>query len=936
MTRLKSLILILTGILLFSCSPDNQEGEGGADTFTVRLDVPAGDFGGNIKTRWKAGDEISINGYAYKAQKDGVEAVFSPVSTPAPKAGQYVAVYPSSFKVEGTTVSGTLPGSVTQSNNTSTYPPLVQVAKSSNRTLQLKNVLSYVSVGIKAEGVKGFKFESAGEEVLCGKFSVDCSSTDYQLSVQEGEKAVSVNAAASSFVMNSTVLVATLPRTLKSGFGVTMTFDDAHSAISWSSSTGEHTVLYRAGLLQLGDFAYDFSTAMGTLGRLASGLKAIIDCNSPLSSPVSRMLFSSFSEVHGGDIVPGICEQYVVNPSFEVWDATGDLGESKTELIYTGGSAIAEDEAVAYPWEKRLSGSGASVGKTTSEKYNTDYSQCLTVSTGGTATLLQRLALPFYRVSKYKLSFYAKSSGSEVSLKASFHDTQNNENKVLSPEYSPALTSGWQRYETELTLTSSSHMHNGRYQQYNVWFDVSGSGQVWIDQVNVIPSDCIEGIFNPETVEYFRQYKVQGIRWPGGNFTSGYNWKDGIGERDLRPSRKNPAWGGINSNFCGTDEFMRFCALTGIEPIMGVGYNTSVMPEGDVADWVEYCNGPASTTFGALRAANGHPEPYNIKYWGIGNEVYGTYQLGHVSAASYAIGLSNMVDRMKAVDPGIVILASGQGVHNAYRGAYEGWTETVYSTAGSKIDLFDCHMYVYGNSTSNNLNLGGEAWFRIFAAANFHLRDYIRNFRKIAPGKKMAMLEWGVLPQIAGTNLTPQRQTFANLLLSAIEWNEMIRNSDVMEMAAFHNFSFYISPQNLHSEPVNHRTNLYKELSPMAGGYCVPVNIPVVPTYDQNTNVLDIGVRKAVPEIDAAAVKKGNVLYLSLVNRSPSEKFELGLALSGASVTEISGTTYTSDLPYAKNLWSSVNNCNKATAKVSGSIVTLPPLSFTILEISLK
>ena len=75
MTRLKSLILILTGILLFSCSPDNQEGEGGADTFTVRLDVPAGDFGGNIKTRWKAGDEISINGYAYKAQKDGVEAV---------------------------------------------------------------------------------------------------------------------------------------------------------------------------------------------------------------------------------------------------------------------------------------------------------------------------------------------------------------------------------------------------------------------------------------------------------------------------------------------------------------------------------------------------------------------------------------------------------------------------------------------------------------------------------------------------------------------------------------------------------------------------------------------------------------------------------------------------------------------------------------------
>ena len=172
MTRLKSLILILTGILLFSCSHDNQEGTGGSDAFTVRFDVPASDFGGGIKTRWQAGDMISINGYQYKAEKSGVEAEFVPVSSPAPNASQYVAVYPSTFSIDGMTVSGSLPAQVTQSNNTSTYPPVVQAAKSSSRTIQLKSVLSYVSAGIKADGVKAFRLESSGGEILCGDFSL--------------------------------------------------------------------------------------------------------------------------------------------------------------------------------------------------------------------------------------------------------------------------------------------------------------------------------------------------------------------------------------------------------------------------------------------------------------------------------------------------------------------------------------------------------------------------------------------------------------------------------------------------------------------------------------------------------------------------------------------------------------------------------------------
>jgi alpha-L-arabinofuranosidase len=194
-----------------------------------------------------------------------------------------------------------------------------------------------------------------------------------------------------------------------------------------------------------------------------------------------------------------------------------------------------------------------------------------------------------------------------------------------------------------------------------------------------------------------------------------------------------------------------------------------------------------------------------------------------------------------------------------------------------------------------------------------------------------------VLPSIAGTNHTPQRQTFANLLLSALEWHEMIRNSDVFEMAAFHNFSFYISPQTLHSEPVNYRTNLYKELSPLAGGYCVPVDNSTFPTYNQERNILDIGVQKNVPEIDIAAVLKDGFLYLSCVNSSPSEQREVSLKYLGVKAKAISGNTYTATLPYAKNLWSQRFECTVVPAATNGTMdVTLPPLSYTMLKITVE
>src|SRR5206468_5093319 len=110
-------------------------------------------------------------------------------------------------------------------------------------------------------------------------------------------------------------------------------------------------------------------------------------------------------------------------------------------------------------------------------------------------------------------------------------------------------------------------------------------------------------------------------RWPGGNFVSTYHWEDGVGPLDSRPTKANFAWGALELNTFGTDEFISFCRAVGCEPMICVNAGSGT-PE-EAARWIEYCNGPATSPMGKLRAANGHPEPFHVKHWEVGNELWG-------------------------------------------------------------------------------------------------------------------------------------------------------------------------------------------------------------------------------------------------------------------------------------------------------------------------
>ena len=224
----------------------------------------------------------------------------------------------------------------------------------------------------------------------------------------------------------------------------------------------------------------------------------------------------------------------------------------------------------------------------------------------------------------------------------------------------------------------------------------TGCGTLWLGTASLMPGDNVSG-YRRDVIEAFRQIAPPNIRWPGGNFVSHYHWKDGLGDRDRRPPRPNYAYQGAvgeeweggkpwEPNDVGIDEFMELCGLTGARPYMAVNAGNGTSEE--AADLVEYCNGPAGSPHGSMRAANGHAEPYGIELWGIGNEMFGSWQGGHVDEETYARRHRDIARAMRAVDPSIKLVASG-GRH----WFYPEWNQALFRTAGEYIDYLSLHSY---------------------------------------------------------------------------------------------------------------------------------------------------------------------------------------------------------------------------------------------------
>jgi alpha-N-arabinofuranosidase len=297
-----------------------------------------------------------------------------------------------------------------------------------------------------------------------------------------------------------------------------------------------------------------------------------------------------------------------------------------------------------------------------------------------------------------------------------------------------------------------------------------------------------ENGFRKDVIAAVQGLGVSLLRWPGGNFASGYNWMDGIGPREQRPARRDNAWGALESNRFGTDEFLKYCERVGAEPYLCI--NAGLGSVDDARHWVEYCNEPGNTYWAQQRRKNGRDAPWGVKYWGVGNEIDGPWQLGHKNAEDYAKFALEAAKAMRRADQSLQLIASGSSNFGP-NADWVGWNRTVLDRLKTEIDYISLHTYI-GNNDNN---------FEKFLAVSRDIEDrievvegQIRAARVGNPDARpihIAFDEWNVWYRTFGGKTEyeigrkglEENYNFEDALAMGMFFNSFFRHANVVKIA---------------------------------------------------------------------------------------------------------------------------------------------------------
>lgn len=329
----------------------------------------------------------------------------------------------------------------------------------------------------------------------------------------------------------------------------------------------------------------------------------------------------------------------------------------------------------------------------------------------------------------------------------------------------------------------------------------TGTGSFLVGAVSLMPADNLDG-WRPDAVAALKSLRSGVYRFPGGNFVSAHEWRSAIGDPDRRPPVFDPVWRALQPNDIGTDEFLKLCALLQVEPYITVNAGTG--DAWSARDYVEYCNGAAGTPMGRQRAANGHPEPYRVKFWGIGNEMWGiSYQYGAMKPNQFAFKHNEFAKAMRQVDPTIKLIASG-AMPDTMTGSKESlslgtnlvppylspgdWSGMLFASCFTNFDLMSDHYYNFGGThfslqegkqVPNDPNEPVTDWMR--RPAN-HIRIKFEEYQEYEK----------LFPQLAAQPKPLNIDEWAYMggkypVYPAFAWafHEMFRHSEIFQMAAF-------------------------------------------------------------------------------------------------------------------------------------------------------
>jgi len=357
-----------------------------------------------------------------------------------------------------------------------------------------------------------------------------------------------------------------------------------------------------------------------------------------------------------------------------------------------------------------------------------------------------------------------------------------------------------------------------------------------------------ENGFRKDYIDAMRELKITNMRWPGGNFVMGYNWQDGIGPKDQRPARINLAWGGIDNNHVGTDEWIALNKSIGSENIVCVNLGLSDIQ--DACYWVEYCNYKKGTYYSNLRTKYGHEKPYNVEIWDLGNEVDGApWELGHKDADDYVKIAREAAKAIRSVDNTIKFVASGSSYYES-TGQWVEWNRKILTGLGDMISYLSIHRY-WENSRDYYSFMGQSAMdFEEKINVTAAEIEAVKAMKEFKNPIYISVDEWGSF----GRN-------FRSVLPIAQCLNSFIRHADIVKMS---NFTMLTSLLGSDREKGTFKSPLFYTFK-LFSNNCLGNSID---TYVQ-CDTFNTEKYKGIPYLDVTSVynKETNTVYINVVNR---------------------------------------------------------------------
>ena len=436
--------------------------------------------------------------------------------------------------------------------------------------------------------------------------------------------------------------------------------------------------------------------------------------------------------------------------------------------------------------------------------------------------------------------------------------------------------------------------------------------------------------FRKDVITATKNLGVSNVRWPGGNFVSGYHWEDGIGPKDKRPHRKDLAWGDVESNEVGTDEFLKFAKAVGAEPYFCVNMGTGSLDE--ARNWVEYCNAKQGLYYSDMRARNGHPEPYHVKYWGLGNEMDGEWQIGHKNAEDYSKFALEAAKMMKWSDDSIKLIASGS---SNYVRDWAEWDRTVLNSLHNYIDYISLHHYSGNRDNDHNKFMAVTTQVENSIRITEGIINEVRSKYKMKKPIYIAFDEYNVWYRAFNEQKLEEHYNMQDALVVALYLNVFVRNAHIVKIANMAQLVNVIAPMmitngKLWMQPIYYPLQLFAQ-------NCHGKSLETFVQCDR----YDAGDFKQVPFLDVTSVYnvKTQEIIINVVNRHKDKAIETSIVNQFGNVDSKATAAEVNSLSLQDENNDQVQKVRTAVKEITAGDTfnyTFPAHSFTQIKIKIK